>query len=104
MADASAPEKPPEPKPAKGNVFSNVHVRRVADAYVAIEHPKGWTEEQVRRALGVRMIDFGGRVQFWNAENRSALAHVYVGEFDPDERMATPFVLTVEDLAAMETT
>jgi hypothetical protein len=91
------PMAPPEP--SDGNVISTVRVTRTEDAYVPVEHPEGWSEDDVKSALDARMLDFGTKVQFWNAEQRTRVRAIVLGQNEPDDPMIDPFELTDEDLA-----
>lgn len=93
------PSGPKEPKPAKGNVLSNIRVQRTFDVYIAVEHPKGWGEDDLKAAIEKRAMDFGAALNVWSSSPaHTSLTEVYLDEFDPDDRYAKPFELTAEDL------
>lgn len=96
-----ASPKPTPPKPAEGNVLSTVHIRRMTDAFVAIEHPKDWTEEQVRAELTARAMDFAQAAPMWSAESRTTMGRVYLDDFDPDVIEAKPFLLSAGEAESM---
>lgn len=89
-------------------MISTVTVQRMMSCDCLVEHPEGWTEEQVRAALTARAMDFGARVQMWDAESKTTLGAIALGEDnvseEPDEEGAVPyqpdpFELTDDDQA-----
>lgn len=87
-------QPPAKAEPDDGNAISTVRVIRTEDAYVTVEHPEGWTEAEVRAALDERKMDFGQKVQFYNADQHTRIKAIAVGENEPDDPMMDPFPLT----------
>lgn len=94
------PEHKPEAwAPDEGNTISTIRVMQVRDAYVAIEHPEGWTPKQLQAALTRRASDLVAAACWWEADQTTRITQVVIGTNAPDEPGAEPVTLTDADLA-----
>lgn len=50
-------------------ITSTVYVTRTVKAAVLVEHPYGWTEEQVLAQVKERALDFAQAIQWWSADS-----------------------------------
>ena len=72
-------------------MISTVTVTRTMSAPVLVEHPDEWTAEQVTAALMARALDFGSRVQMWDAECKTTLGDIALDEdLTEDEEGSMP--------------
>ena len=84
-------------EPDEGMTISTVKVCRTQDAFIAVEHPKDWSEEEVLAAIETRQMDFAGKVDWWDAENTTTIDSVALGVNDPDSPHREPFVLAAAE-------
>lgn len=91
-------EPPPKAEPDDGNTISTVRVLRSSTTYVTVEHPESWGADEVLAALTSRMMDFGSRVGFYDADSRTKIKDIAIGENEPDQPCNDPFPLTDDDL------
>lgn len=108
MATLVDPTPPPAPiierekvyQPDAGMEFSTVEIRQVRTAAVIIEHPVGWSDEDVSTAATKRAGDLANRADWWDAETTTELVEVARGmaEMEDGEDMSEPFGLTDADL------
>lgn len=90
---APVPEGPVVYEPDEGMAISTVKVTRTSDAYIAVEHPAGWSEEDVMAALDKRKMDFADKIGWWNADTTTDIETLVLGENDPDDPHREPFLL-----------
>ena len=86
--------------PDEGMTFSTVRVQQIRDAYVAVEHPAGWSAEDLAAALSRRGSDLVAATQWWDAEATTSIPTATLGEYEPDDPSREPFALSPADLAA----
>jgi hypothetical protein len=74
--------------------ISTAHYQRTVHAFVSVEHPDDYSEEQIRAALDAKALDIGPRLCFWaNDATETELVGVAVGVDEPDMEGQTPINL-----------
>lgn len=87
--------------PSPGMTFSTLKVVRHVEAFTPIEHPIGWTNEQILAGVTNRSADILGRTRFWDAETETtAIEEIHPGKYEPDDVDSEPLALTDADLTA----
>jgi hypothetical protein len=92
---------PEPPKPAEGHTFSTIELSRISTAAVRLEHPTGWSPEEVHAAAIVRMYDVGNAAPFYMGDTRTAITKVTLGEM-PAEDHGGRVKLSDDDLSEQE--
>lgn len=106
MAERLASAPPPVPaehmapawSPSAGMKFSTVRVQELRDAYVAVEHPEGWTAPQLAKALSARKPDVVARAAWWDADSVTTITEAVLGVNEPDDPAREPISLRPMDL------
>lgn len=85
--------------PSEGMTISTVRVQQLRDAFVAIEHPEGWTAEQLSAALARRSGDIASGTCWYDAAATTSVVEAVMGVNKPDEEYREPLGLTEADLS-----
>lgn len=83
-------------------VFSTVEVRQVRTSFVAVEHPEGWTADQLSTAATKRAADIANGACWYDADTSTDLVQVVQAVYEPDDDggYREPISLTEVDLVA----
>lgn len=75
----------PKWEPDDGMVFSTVEVRQVRTSFVAVEHPEGWTADQLSTAATKRAADIANSAAWYDADTSTELVQVVQAVYEPDD-------------------